>query len=412
MNAKPGSAPVVIVGAGATGGTLALLLLQNGITPLLIEAGTPPTLGSKLLQSYDKRVWALNQASKSILQRIGLWPAISRYCPYQHMHLLHAHGIYDLHLARSDTQSAEPLGYMVENHLIAAAMHHQLQQQLGHHYLVNVQCLHSEQTPTGWRITLSNGELVDTPLLIGADGAQSGVRHAMGTTSHLYNYHQHALSFAAELAAPHDNTASQLFANQHTIAYLPLASLSSPGSANWVSVVWSLPTAEAKALLEGSPLQLQAAINHHTAGRMPTITHTLAAACFPLMASHARHYVQPHTALVGDAAHTVHPMAGQGVNLGLADAAVLADMLVQSHARGQWADFRYLQQYARKRKPYVHAMLHGLTALYNLEQGTSMPATILRDIGFKHVGQNSALVQQALSQADGLAAIAGLTVLS
>ncbi|MFA9204511.1 MAG: FAD-dependent monooxygenase, partial [Flavobacteriales bacterium] len=317
---------VVIVGGGLVGGLCALLLAEGGVPVTVLDAAPAPNI--ELLAKRDARVWALSPANISLLERVGVWSQVSRQASYTGMQVHNrAHrGLLEFGQPNQPnlSHSLYALGSMVEPSVLALALQARLEQRP----LIELRqaCCVKQIDDYGqyWQVTLADGQALQTRLLIGADGANSLVRRSAQIGVQQLDYRQTALTCAIRTEQPHDGVARQVFVNGGILAFLPMAELpDQPQTGDWQSVVWSLPSVEAGDWAEADDAALMQALSAASGYWLGQVTALESRGQFPLKAQQADQYVMRGLALIGDAAHVVHPMAGQGVNLGLLDAAVL-----------------------------------------------------------------------------------------
>jgi 2-octaprenylphenol hydroxylase len=393
---------VVIVGGGLVGGLCALLLAEGGIAPVVLDAA--PAVDDGVLAQRDARVFALSPANLHVLQRVGVWARVRRHAPYQAMHVWHRDGYGQLDFGQADALYAEWLGSMVEPSVLALALQEQTVA-AGLDWRRDTRVVSLEQYPDHWQIRLQDGQVLCTRLLIGADGGRSMVRQAAGILTKQLDYQQSALTCAIRTDLPHAGVARQVFLAGGPLAFLPMADLDDAESGYWQSVVWSLPTDIAAEMSALDDTALMAALTEASERVLGNVQRIESRGLFPLRAQQAEHDVAERLALIGDAAHVVHPMAGQGVNLGLLDAAVLADALLHDRARGLWAHRQTLARYARTRRLPNSLMMHGLSALGWI-QGAQHPALVwLRGEGMHQLSRLPQLRQIMTAQAGGHAGL-------
>lgn len=396
----------VIVGGGLVGGLCALLLAEAGVKLAVIDAAPPLTDESRaqgLLAKRDARVWALSPASLSLLTRVGVWSRVVRHAPYQGMQVWSRDGrgvldFGDLEQASVDHDKTL-LGSMVEPSVLSLALQQVMQEKLGTCYLQSKRLKNIERFSQHWSVTLESGESYQTPLVIGADGAGSMVRGLTSIQVDQLDYKQMALTCAIRTEKPHGGIARQVFLPTGPLAFLPLANHESQPSDEhdcWQSVVWTLPTVQAQDMSDLDNEALMSALSHASGYVLGQVTAIESRGVFPLKAQQAKQYCVDGLALVGDAAHVVHPMAGQGVNLGCLDAAVLVDALLHDRARGLWVHRQTLKRYERERRLPNSIMMHGLSVLGWLQGSDQQGIMWLRGEGM-----------QALAQWDGLRRLIG-----
>ena len=316
---------VAIVGGGMVGGALALGLAQQGFTVTVLEKTAPPAFDPA--SAPDVRISAISAASVSLLKGLGVWDAVQamRCHPYRRLETWEwetAHVVFD-----AAELKLPLLGYMVENTVLQQA----LWQALEAHPKVTLRvpgsliALHRHDDLQ--ELELKGGEVIRAKLVIGADGANSQVRQMAGIGVHAWQYAQSCMLISVQCENDPGDSTWQQFTPDGPRAFLPLFD-------NWASLVWYDSPARIRQLQNMNMAQLQAEIAKHFPSRLGYVT-PLAAGAFPLTRRHALQYVQPGLALVGDAAHTIHPLAGQGVNLGYRDVDALIDVLVNARSYGE-----------------------------------------------------------------------------
>jgi 2-octaprenylphenol hydroxylase len=340
---------VVVVGAGPVGLTLAALLASSAAAGRLrvrvIDAQDPAQWSEERM---DIRVYALSRASQQAFERLGVWSEIRarRATPYRRMRVWEGERFGGPGSLEFDAaEIGEPdLGHIVEDNLIREQLARVLSERVGVElrFATPVEAL--EDSATGVRVRLTSGETLSATLVVGADGANSRVRALAEIPVLEQSYEQHAIVAHVASAASHAETAWQRFLPGGPLAFLPLADGRS-------SIVWSLPSAKAETLLAVDEQEFVAALQEASGDVLGALELQSPRAAFPLAMLRAHEYCRAGLALVGDAAHCVHPLAGQGMNLGLADAVCLAETLnAASEAGEHLGDRRVLDRYARARK--------------------------------------------------------------
>jgi 2-octaprenylphenol hydroxylase len=343
---------VLVVGGGIVGACVGALLVRGARQGPALRVGllhaVQPAAQPAEDAAPDARVLAFSRASETILEAAGAWAGIREHAwPYEHMRVWHA-GVAatsDAVLQFDAAQVGEPnLGYIIEARRVTDALMEAFVAAGGQVISGELQGLLGTAGAAGpVRLQSSAGEFA-AQLIIGADGAHSAVRTAFGIGVRTHSYQQTAIVARLIPERPHQNTAWQRFVAGGTLALLPLAD----GS---VSIVWSLREAEARALLGASPAEFEARLLEHSDAVLGALRLASPRLAFPLQRLSAARYTAERCALVGDAAHVVHPLAGQGVNLGLLDAAALAQLCVQARAAGEYLGAqRTLRAYERWRK--------------------------------------------------------------
>lgn len=377
-------ADLIIVGAGMVGSTLALALEGSGLNIVVLDASPLEVADFDPLGGFEPRVSALSAASQRILQRVGAWPGIAarRASPYTDMHVWDGSGTGQIHFS-AETVHAEVLGHIVENRVVQDALLETMQRGGRLQLIGDARVEQLTQTAEGWRLTLGDGRELHTPLMIAADGANSAIRRLAGCETREWDYLHQAIVTSVRCSEAHQRTAWQRFTDDGPLAFLPLER---DGDRHWCSIVWSVTEAEAKQLMALDDAAFRTALGRAFEQRLGEVLEVDPRLCIPLRQRHAKRYVQPGLALIGDAAHTIHPLAGQGVNLGLLDAAVLAEVLEVAIARGERvADVRVLSRFERRRMPHNLAMMAAMEGFERLFQADPLPLRWLRNTGFKAV---------------------------
>jgi len=394
---------VVIVGGGLVGGLTALMLAQGGVQATVLDAA-PVLDQEKTLAVMNPRVLALSQATIHLLKTVDVWDDLARQMPYSGMQVWNKNGYGEInfgHASEQQPQSDQALGSMVEPSVLNVAIQQKMLQQLKD-YRTQVKVIRIEQIPQGWSIQLSDGTTLKTKLLIGADGANSFVREQAYIDLDVLDYKQAAISCAIKTTQPNQYVARQIFLPTGPLAYLPMASLDPQENGYWQSIVWTLPddyADEYSALSDQAFMQL---LTQESLQMLGEVVAVRSRAQFPLKARAAQRYIKSGLALIGDAAHVIHPLAGQGVNIGCLDAAVLCDVLLHDLKRGVWANEQTLLRYEHQRKGQNDAMMHSMSAIGWLESSDLFPFVWARNFGLKQVEQFDWFKDRFMRQANGL----------
>lgn len=402
-------ADLIIVGAGMVGSTLALALEGSGLDILVLDASPLEAADFDPQGGFEPRVSALSAASQRIFERLGAWPGMSarRVSPYTDMHVWDGSGTGQIHFS-AETVHAEVLGHIVENRVVQDALLETMQRRGGQRLLGAARLERLERTPQGWQLTLDDGRQLNAPLLVAADGANSAVRRLARCETREWDYLHQAIVASVRCSEPHQRTAWQRFTDDGPLAFLPLER---DGDQHWCSIVWSVTELEARRLMALDDAAFRAALGRAFEQRLGEVEEVDPRLCIPLRQRHAKRYVQPGLALIGDAAHTIHPLAGQGVNLGLLDAAVLAEVIEAAMARGERPeDIRVLSRFERRRMPHNLAMMAAMEGFERLFQADPLPLRWLRNTGLKAVQAlpeaKALFVRQALGLSGDLPALA------
>ncbi|OAN29975.1 2-octaprenyl-3-methyl-6-methoxy-1,4-benzoquinol hydroxylase [Pseudomonas oryzihabitans] len=379
-------ADLVIVGAGMVGSALALALADSGLSVVLLDRGplTPGAVESDL--PFEPRVSALSLASQRILQRLGAWGGIlaRRVSPYQAMHVWDGSGTGAVHFDAASVH-AEVLGHIVENRVVQDALLERLAE-------ANVLLLPEarlellRRSGDQWLVQLAGDRQIRAPLVVAADGATSAVRRLAGLETREWDYLHHAIVTSVRCAESHQRTAWQRFTDDGPLAFLPL---DRGGDTRWCSIVWSCTPKQGERLMALDDAAFCQALGEAFEHRLGKVECSDTRLCIPLRQRHAKRYVEPGLALIGDAAHVIHPLAGQGVNLGFLDAAVLAEELRHAQARGESiAEQRVLERYERRRMPHNLAMMAAMEGFQRLFQDDRLPLRWLRNAALKQVDRH------------------------
>ena len=366
---------LIIAGGGMVGSTLACALSDADFKIALLESA--PLERIRPGEESDLRVSAVNRASQRIFAAVGAWSGMTawRVSPFRDMRVWDAGGFGQIHFD-SATLGEPLLGWIIENRVIQYALLERVRQLPA----VDLLCPAALETAWpedagGWRVRLTDGREFTTRLLVGADGAQSKVRELAEIDTRGWSYHQKALVANVRTAEPHQETAWQRFLPTGPLAFLPLHD-------GRCSIVWSTTPEQADQLLALDEYNFAQALTEAFERRLGEIVQVGPRGAFPLRLQHARAYVKPGLALIGDAAHVVHPLAGQGVNLGLLDAATLAEVLLDGLAAGhEVGALRVLRRYERWRKSDNLPMLGIMDGFKRLFGNSLPPVRLLRNLG-------------------------------
>ncbi|OEC61451.1 2-octaprenyl-3-methyl-6-methoxy-1,4-benzoquinol hydroxylase [Pseudomonas sp. ENNP23] len=393
-------ADLIIVGAGMVGSALALALKDSGLDILLIDGSPLSVKPFDADAAFEPRVSALSAASQRILDRLGAWPGVvaRRASPYGEMQVWDGTGTGAIHFSAASVH-ADVLGHIVENRVVQDALLEPLHDS-GIGLMPNARLEHLRHSGDDWLLTLVDGRQLRAPLVIAADGANSAVRRLAGCATREWDYLHHAIVTSVRCEQPHRRTAWQRFTDDGPLAFLPL---DRQGDEHWCSIVWSATPEEAERLMALDDQAFCSALGVAFEHRLGRVEHSDPRLCIPLRQRHAKRYVEPGLALIGDAAHTIHPLAGQGVNLGFLDAAVLAEVLLHAHARGErLADEKVLSRFERRRMPYNLGMMAAMEGFERLFQADPLPLRWLRNAGLRWVNQQPEAKALFVRQALGL----------
>lgn len=364
---------VVIVGGGMVGAAVAAGLGNTGLKVAVLEYLPPQPFSAE--QAHDLRVSALSIASKTILATLGAWEGVitRRYCPFRRMRVWEESG--DTEFCSDDIHYPE-LGYIVENRITQLALLERLQDFDNVVVICPTEITRIHYSPGEVsEIELTDGRILAAKLMVAADGGHSKVRQRVGIGVTSWDYQQHALVLYVETAYGQQDITWQRFVPTGPQAFLPL-----PG--HYASLVWYHSPDEVNRLRELPLTELKQELLSAFPDCLGAINTVLATASFPLRRQHAQHYVKPGVALVGDAAHMINPLAGQGVNIGLLDAAALCEVLLEAHHKGQdIADLTVLKRYEQMRKRENLVMMTVMDVFYQVFSNEIMPVKLIRNLG-------------------------------
>ncbi len=338
---------IVIVGGGIVGLTLAAALAKSSVPITLVETKLP-SLQEKKENDLDSRVSAINLTSQRILANLGIWSQLSAasVSPLRKLRVWDHLGGGEITFDSAEIGTAE-LGFIVENRVLIKILWQHLQNFTHVRLLCPKQPEQIIYEPQQLKLQFTDQSDISADLIIGADGSDSWLRKQMAIPVYKRSYQQQAIIAVAGCEKPHQETGWQSFLPDGPLGVLPLA------NSHQVAIVWSTSLQHAEELMHLPLLdfnfQLTQALKQRL-GKMELLTDLKV---LPLVMSHAREYVKPRLALIGDAAHTIHPLAGQGINLGLMDAACLAQVLLEAGEKGSdIGSLRTLRRYQRWRKGY------------------------------------------------------------
>lgn len=360
---------VVVVGGGVVGAACALALAAQDLDVVLVEARAPARWSAA---SPDLRVYAFAHDSATLLQELGVWESIraTRAHPYRRMQVWDAGGGSEL-VFDADTLGMRELGWIVEHGLLVDRLWARLAS-AGVDVRAPAQVEALEQDDAGVSLRLDAGGRVEARIAVAADGAGSTLRGLAGVDVDARDYDQAGLVGYVDSEQPHLDTAWQRFLPTGPLALLPCG-------AGRSSIVWTLPADEAARLRDLDDAAFADALTRASGGRLGALTPASARAAFPLRRQLAHTQMQGRVLVIGDAAHVVHPLAGQGVNLGLRDVIGLADSVADARRRGaRWDGGQRLARWARTRRSESTVAAHAFESINRAYSNDALLPVLLR----------------------------------
>jgi ubiquinone biosynthesis UbiH/UbiF/VisC/COQ6 family hydroxylase len=386
------SSDAIVVGAGVVGMACALGFAQSGLRVALVGPRVEPATPTPDAP-FDTRIYAVAPATAALLTRLAVWPRlnVARTVPVERMRVFGDRGdelAFDAYGA-----AVERLATIVEEAELARVLDAACAFQPGiERHEAGFERL--DASAAGVAVTLADGTALEGALLVGADGAQSAVRAAIGSNARVSDYQQSGVVCNFRAARPHLGTAWQWFTDEGVLALLPLAD-------DHVSMVWSAPTALATELLALDADALAARVTARSGGVLGDLAPAGNAASFPLRLVVVDRLIGAHVALVGDAAHVVHPLAGQGLNLGLQDVAALLEVVQAREPIRAIGDAVLLRRYERSRAEPIALMRAATDGLARLFAADDPLARLARNAGLSAVNRLSPLKSLLIRQALG-----------
>ena len=388
-------ADVVVVGGGIIGGTFAALLGQAGVKVILLDASVRQ-LNS--LKKVDARVFAITRASEQILKKAGAWRRIdeNNIACFRKMHVWDEQGIGEINF--DSAELCQPtMGYIISHQVIVDALQEKLLD------MENVRCIWSE-SPAFIKteddhilLRTENGLQFRSKLIVAADGGNSKIRSLANIHYQKHDYNQSALACVVTTEYPHGEIARQRFLKRGPLAFLPMV------ESNQSAIVWSTSPDQAQRMKEMDKAAFHFELEEAFAHELGEIKESSERIVFPLSRAQAEQYVQPRLALIGDSAHTVHPLAGLGANLGLLDAAVLAEELINTVEKGRDPGrLQVLRRYERWRKGENHNVMYLMDGFKHLFENEMQSVQWLRNFGLDMVDSFPLAKHAIMKRAMGL----------
>lgn len=382
MKKKTKHCDVIIIGGGLAGMSLACILGKSGVQVVCIDQADPKT------KPQDLRTTAISYGSSKILETAGIWNKTLAKCPIENIEILDGNSPLLLNFLSKDIENCA-FGWIVENSDLRAAMMKQIKSLKSVTHIAPAKVSDFQITDQSATAILEDNRQFCAPLIIGADGRQSLTRDFMGVETRTHDYKQRAIIACVGHENPHNNVAVEHFWPEGPFAVLPMADgQSGRKKQHRSSVVFTEHGPEKQSLLHFSDTEFEIALATKFPARYGDLKLIGRRAAYPLTLTHAADYIAPRMALIADAAHGIHPIAGQGLNLGFRDVAEIAQLII--HAKENGADIgsdALLQRYQRARRPDNISMVAVTDGLVKLFSNRIPGIGLLRKAGLKAVSK-------------------------
>lgn len=374
-------ADVIIVGGGPAGLGLCAILGRHGIAALCIDRDAP---AQSVLPAFDGRTTAISFGSQRVMEEAGAWEALRDHaCPIEDIQILDSGSSVLLDFLVGDVEG-DAFGWIVENRLLRIALRQAVEKANPARQIAPAAVTDFSRDAYGVSVHLADGRILRAPLVIGADGRQSFTRDWMGINTRAWTYKQRAVVCTVTHENPHNNIAIEHFRPEGPFAVLPMTD--DEQGRHRSSVVWTEHGPDRKSALHFDDDAFNAALNARFPSWYGAVTLNGGRFAYPLGLVHAHDYIAPRMALVADAAHGIHPIAGQGLNLGLRDVAYLAELLVDAKRNGDdYGSEDLLHAYQQARRPDNMAMAAATDTLNKLFSNNIGPMRLARQIGLRAV---------------------------
>ena len=401
---------VAIMGAGMVGTALALSLKDTSLSIALVDGQVSEQLQaatevSDSVESFKPRVSALTLASRNLLSDIGVWGGINpqQIMPYQKMNVWDQLGSAEINFDAAELYCDE-LGFIVENQTLVSSLHLSVRDQanLTGYFGRLLDSIKPSHDKAGAHVlSLNNGHQIHCDLLVAADGANSKVRNTLGMATREWDYQHHAIVATVQTEKPHGSVARQRFSESGPLAFLPLQD--KHASEKFCSIVWSVQPDQAEKFMSQSSEQFKQSLETELESRLGKLEHVSKRYSYPLRQRHAKSYVRSGVVLIGDAAHTIHPLAGQGVNLGFKDVKALSQILLKADQDDTPINHQsLLSRYNRERQGDNLMMMGVMEGFKRVFEQKDPLVRWLRNTGLNWVDKQSFVKKQIVQRAMGL----------
>jgi 2-octaprenyl-6-methoxyphenol hydroxylase len=393
-------ADILILGGGLVGLTLAVALERHGVTSIVVDAAEP---ASQIAPAFDGRATAVSSSSWRLLQAIGVADHLEGHgCPIRSIRVSDglAPGALTFDPDQGDDEAAEPLGIMFENRLLRQALQRSAAAAPGVTMLAPSQAREVVRDTNGVRAVLDDGRLVTAALLVGAEGRASPTREASGIPVARWQYDHAAIVTTIRHERPHGNIAYEIFYPSGPFAILPM--LDDEEGRHRSAIVWTVGKADGPAYVDLSPRAFAAEVDKRIGGFLGEVELAGRRWSYPLGFHHAARITDLRLALVGDAGHGIHPIAGQGLNLGFRDAAALAQVLVEGSRLGlDLGDAQLLSRYDTWRRVDTFAVAFATDSLTRIYGVPGRTASAVRRFGMGLIDRVAPLKNRLMAEARG-----------